>query len=181
MKNILAENMLRFGAKNLTSTSKQKLEQLAEQALVSAPVANTLKPYNKVKIDAAELFWSGGEKKSDATINVVPSADNKYYVISSVELTNAKGGNPYQFKFQKPLTFTIGQDDRLIYTWKPLIEATLKTADINTLSMYMNFPGGMTQTSGGSTQGKSIDQPAMVAFALATSIWDGLNQLKLVK
>ena len=32
MKNILAENMLRFGAMNLTETSKQKLEQLAEQA-----------------------------------------------------------------------------------------------------------------------------------------------------
>jgi hypothetical protein len=31
MKNILAENMLRFGAKNLTESSKQKLEQLAEQ------------------------------------------------------------------------------------------------------------------------------------------------------
>ena len=33
MKINLAENMLRFGAKNLTESSKQKLEQLAEQTI----------------------------------------------------------------------------------------------------------------------------------------------------
>lgn len=39
MKNILAENMIRFGAKNLTETSKQKLGQLAEQTATSQPAA----------------------------------------------------------------------------------------------------------------------------------------------
>jgi hypothetical protein len=45
MKNILAENMLRFGAKNLTESSKRILEQLSEAPEVAAakpkkPVAN---------------------------------------------------------------------------------------------------------------------------------------------
>ena len=43
MKINLAENMLRFGAKNLTNASKQKLEQLAEQTKpVAKPEANPI-------------------------------------------------------------------------------------------------------------------------------------------
>ena len=41
MKINLAENMLRFGAKNLTETSKRMLQRLAEQATPSNPAAAT--------------------------------------------------------------------------------------------------------------------------------------------
>lgn len=44
MKNILAENMLRFGAKNLTDATKQKLEQLAEQTPATPVATNTPQP-----------------------------------------------------------------------------------------------------------------------------------------
>jgi hypothetical protein len=40
LKNILAENMLRFGSKNLSESDRRKLQSLTEQASVSIDVAN---------------------------------------------------------------------------------------------------------------------------------------------
>jgi len=186
MKNTLAENMLRFGAKNLTNASKQKLERLAEQGTPPVPVTrgNTpapLKLYDKVELESSELFWIKGEKKSDAMINLQPSTDNKYYIIAGVDFTLASGGKPYQFKFKKPLTFVVGADmNKIIQSWKPLVADTLKTADVNMLMMYMNFPGGVTQSSGAGATGYQIINPDIVALSLVTAIYNAAFQFKLV-
>jgi len=52
MKINLAENMLRFGAKNLTESSKQKLEQLAEQT----PQGTSTTTPIQIKSSAGSLF-----------------------------------------------------------------------------------------------------------------------------
>jgi len=197
MKINLAENMLRFGVKNLNETATSKVKTLAEQqpaaakkptaaTAVEKPVAPTpvqpgiLKTYKNVPIDEQSLFWTDGVRKSTATINVTPSSDNKYYIISEVILTPAEGGTQYTLKFQTPLTFVMGANSSTINKWRPLITKTLQAADATTLQTYMNFPGGSTKTRGGNAIGSTINNPDMVAFPLATSIYDGIFQKKLV-
>jgi hypothetical protein len=48
MKNTLAENMLRFGAKNLTESSKQKLERLSEQTPAAPQTIQVMAVTDKV-------------------------------------------------------------------------------------------------------------------------------------
>ena len=72
MKNTLAENMLRFGAKNLTESSKQKLEQLAEQTQVTpgkTPVAPGKTPAVVKRIPNSNFNYVVGEGGSAQAVN----------------------------------------------------------------------------------------------------------------
>ena len=182
MKINLAENMLRFGVKNLNETATKRVKTLAEQKPVQsqpAPVtpaaAAPLKPVNGIKIDSVEVFWNSGQQKSIAKINVVPSSDNKNYMITGINLMTPDNKNPYEFKFKQALTFAKGANDKIMNVWKPLIADSLKSADANKLLMYMNLPGGAT----GGASGKYISDPSQIAIHLANSIYNGLSEYKL--
>jgi len=71
MKINLAENMLRFGVKNLNTTATKKLENLAEQAATTNPKSNTQQ--------GARRDYGYGElmSKKNTTLNAAPKADIK--------------------------------------------------------------------------------------------------------
>jgi len=56
MKNILLENMLRFGTKNLSEKTQRTLQKLAEQAPAIVPEASAAK-YNKYKTQMYYEMW----------------------------------------------------------------------------------------------------------------------------
>ena len=92
MKNILAENMLRFGSKNLSETSKKKLQKLAEQEQVAASGIKSTKLQAKFP-NVAKWLNDAVNAASTNTTPMCSIIDNMYLVTYQPTTAEQASGN----------------------------------------------------------------------------------------
>jgi len=91
MKNILLENMLRFGTKNLSEKTQRTLQKLAEQG-VAAPIQN--KPRSAVRIYNIEQLSNPADYfKGNVYFKLVKGSPDLYLSKSTSFIKNVFGSN----------------------------------------------------------------------------------------
>ena len=203
MKINLAENMLRFGVKNLNETATSKVKTLAEQTLgkpaattsavpgkpaatAVAPAVTTKKTYKNISVNSSTLNWDGDRQKSEMYVNLTPSKDNKSYLIEEILFESVgKQADKWSMGLTVPLTYTPplpnNAFDKLIPNWADLLVKTLTALDLNAvtkLNMFIKIPGGSTNTYSVAPS-KSIANKQLAATEIATAIVNGISEAKI--
>lgn len=162
MKNILAENMLRFGAKNLTDATKQKLEQLAEQNVeAGAPTPKVIPVTNKVVYTSGPSMGDVINKPTMHLNTTDPKAPVLYIAGTSVSDSKSIAvarngmiydGRTYPYASYNMADFILKATEELFGTWKS------ESNVVETLTALRDVQKNLGNDPGGSTIGSMIQK-----------------------
>ena len=179
MKNILLENMLRFGTKNLSKEAHIALEKLTEQA-PATPVAVNLPNLGTVQVNQLEVLFDKTTQEYTADVTYTPTivTGKQTYTVSGVTFTTKDGKTNTFLKFTTPFVFNVplnGQSADIAQLWS---ESVQKIIDTNLASkvllQYGQVLGGKTTGANTTTQ----SNPVLVQsfqYDLGNKMWESIK------
>ena len=175
MKNILLENMLRFGTKNLSNEAHQTLSKLAEQAV-------QLPNLGEIPVNQLEVLFDKTTQDYTADVKYMPSSipDRQSYMIPGVTFSTKDGKNQTFLKFKTPFIFNVplnGKSADVAQTWSDSIQ---KLLDTNIVSKILLQYGQVlaSKTVGGGASGAVQSNPALVqsfTYDLGNKMWESIK------
>ena len=167
MKNILAENMLRFGPRNLTESEKRNLQRLIEQSAAWDSVKELIdskdgSSYKEVVTDLKSVPFI--EPNSKKQLAMTGEKRLPLYIGAQLGMMNIprgqKGNESAQTIFSYKLLFFLVQNPNITF-------ANMKSSAGISLWLvnYSKFSNGTSQISSSTSVGKSVTLGNLVAIS----------------
>ena len=179
MKNILLENMLRFGTKNLSNEAHQTLSKLAEQA-PGTPVQ--LPNLGELPVNQLEVLFDKTTQDYTAAVTFAPVGmpGRQSYMIPGVTFSTKDGKTKTFLKFKTPFAFNVplnGKSADVAQTWSDSIQ---KLLDTNIVSKILLQYGQVlaSKTFGASVSTPAQSNPVLVqsfTYDLGNKMWESIK------
>jgi len=141
MKINLAENMLRFGAKNLTATSKQKLERLAEQTInVTDKVEFLFGIAVPQRVTKPTLFLDNRDPRNPILHLLGPGSDSRS--VSIAQNGMLYDGRTWSYASYNMADFILKATEELFGDWKTESNIVETLTALKNVQSNLNVPGG---------------------------------------